>query len=284
MNKFNFFLSLLIFSQAIYALEYRCTLNNAPPGKTIAREDVAKYVRKFEINPKAGAKGKSVDFQEHRVLIWNKNEMTQMVLKNKRTKQEASASFDPRQPSFHLSLSPSGEVKCVDKKLAIADKDKGINSVLNEKLTEGSPLRQFTNRIRFTTQNILKFVYNQKTVNGEMRPIIFQEGKTYTADDDLSRDKKGNFCVFQIQVKLDEDIYMPKGVKLDPLVFQVHSNNSSHDVFSYSFVDFAKGKKSYETYNYALFGLDCNIKKGDELTPALFNSITGSRFNLEIKK
>jgi hypothetical protein len=123
----------------------------------------------------------------------------------------------------------------------------------------------------------LKFVYYQKKVLGRMRPIIFQDGKIYTSDDE--RDTKGNWCIFNIHVELDEDTFINKGTRLKVDSFQLLKNNPDSVVYAYNFKrDYSKNKR------YRPLSLECNIQNETTYNFSLLKKITNHRLSLTESK
>ncbi len=277
MQKNIIILLCFIFSINSYAINYFCHLDTSPKGSVINKSNVKKYIRKFTYKSIPGAKGKRVRFSGFEVIIFNQKMKTSLLVKLPKTKQEIKTSYDLTQQALSFIIKDQAKIKCVTK----SGKDKDtISKHIHKELGSNSDLSQFSSDVIIKNKTTLKFKYAQQLVNGLMRPIIFQDGKLLTADN--PRRKNADWCVMQIQLKLNEDTFLQKYTKMKPLDFSIVSNNDQRSVYSYSFVDFSSGKKSFETSRYALFSLSCNLTKGVVLTPAIFNQITGDRFEIKL--
>jgi hypothetical protein len=126
----------------------------------------------------------------------------------------------------------------------------------------------------------LKFLFYQAKANDRMRAIVFQGGMTYSLDSEIEKEK--DWCIFNIQVKLDEDTIIPKGSKIKVVGFNVLSNNPTQNVYAYDFVDIEKGKKLSETSRYAPFSLECKLAKDKVLSPEYLKKITGNKISITV--
>jgi len=68
-----------------------------------------------------------------------------------------------------------------------------------------------------------------------------------------------------------------------PVHFTQHNNNSYFTTYSYSFVDFASGKKYGSTRLYNPFLFNCNILRGMAFSHDTFSSIVGRYLKLLTK-
>jgi len=270
-------LSLFFINFSVFGTEYFCHIDITPKGTTLNQSNINNYIRKFKYNSVPSAKGKRVRFQKYEVVIFNQGPQTSLIIKFPNSKNEVKTSYDLSQKTIKFISKDKAEIKCVTKELKKTD---AITSAVHKEMLPTSDLSLFGSKVLLKNKATLRFKYKQRLVSGLMRPIIFQNGKLLTADD--IRDSVAPWCVFQIQVKLNEDTYMQKYTKMKPLEFSKVSNNDTRTVFNYSFVDFSSGKKSFETSRYALFSFSCNLEKGKTFTPATFHEITGQRFELSL--
>jgi hypothetical protein len=253
---------------------FNCELNIASPGQTVKASEVGKFIKKISFDT-SSKQGKVINLGGVSIFLWNKNYHIYLKYEEKARNISLTSSYFPNRDSFSLEVKPHYQFNCSSrggvKKAASSDKISPTDS-----------LDKYTTNLWVKTNKELKFVYYQRNVVDKMRPIIFQDGKLYTADS--SRDIEGNWCIFNIQVKLDEDTFIDSGTKLRVESFNILSNNPTHNVYAYTFVDIAGGKKRSETSRYAPFSMECKIKKTDVFTLNLFNKITANRLSLYLNK
>lgn len=252
-----------------FARTYKCEFNTAPPGKTLTSEEVKEFVREidFDSNQKDG---KVLNFKNHNIYIWNKESSIHVKYQDSANNLEFTTDFLSSRDNFSFNVTPNKLFKCSIPKVEKTSKtfdSKGDLAFQKENLT-------------VNVLADLKFLFYQAGANDRMRAIVFQEGMTYSLDSE--RDKTKDWCIFNIQVKLDEDTFIPKGTKIKVVGFNVLSNNPEQNVYAYDFVDIAQGKKLSETSRYAPFSLECKIGKERVLSSEYLKNITGNKISISV--
>ncbi|TDJ03941.1 MAG: hypothetical protein E2O68_09195 [Deltaproteobacteria bacterium] len=268
------FIFLLFIPFSAGAKIFKCELNIARPGQTVKASEARKFVKKINFDT-SSKQGKVISLGGVSVYLWNKNYLIYLKYEEKARNLSFTSSYFPARDSFSLEVKPNYSFTCSSRG--------GVKkAVTSDKINPNDSLDKYTQGLWVRTNKELKFVYYQRNVVDRMRPIIFQDGNLYTADSE--RDVEGNWCIFNIQVKLDENTYISSGTKLRVESFNILSNNPTHNVYAYTFVDIAGGRKRSETSRYAPFSLECKIKKSTIFTLNLFSKITGDRLSLYITK
>lgn len=261
------FILFLSFFQLGYSTTFKCEFNLAPPGKTITSEEAKDFIKEIEFDTEQ-KDGKVLNFKNHNIYIWKKENLIQIKYQDSSNNFEFSTNFLPTRDTFSFNVAPNKLFKCTtpkpEKKVAAFD-SKGDLASLKENIT-------------LNILSDLKFLYYQTKANDRMRAIVFQEGSAYSLDSE--RDKEKDWCIFNIQVKLDEDTIIHRGTKIKVVGFNLLSNNPQQNVYAYDFVDIAQGKKFSETSRYAPFSLECKIGKERILSAETFKKITGNRLSI----
>lgn len=279
--KSFFTLLLLFFAVAVHGTEYKCSINLIPSGKEISKTEFAKYIKQFSYKSVDGAPGKTSTLGKVSVFIWTKKKKIHLAVQIKQDKKDPlkiQSSYQMNTPEVKMKISPNIDIACLTQKALDNVKDANNRKMLDKSITDKSDLYQYGADIYFVTNTFLKFIYNQQMANGKMRPIVFQKGRLYTIDDNI--DKNQNWCIFNIEVKLDEDTYIQKNTKLKPASVSKNSNNSTQTVYSYNFVDFSSGKKLYETSRYAPFSFECSLNKNQGFKADVIKNVTGGRIKV----
>ena len=253
---------------------FNCEFNIASPGQTVKASEVDKYIKKISFDT-SSKQGKIINLGGVSISIWNKSYHINLKYEEKARNLSFTSSYFPARDSFSIEVKPHYQFKCSSRGAA-------KKTASDDKIDPNASLDKYTQNLWVKTNVELKFRYNQRNVVGKMRPIIFQDGKLYTADSE--RDIEGNWCIFNIQVKLDENTFINKWTKLKVESFNILSNNPTHNVYAYTFVDISGGKKRSETSRYAPFSLECKIKKSVPFNLNLFHKITGKRLSLYLNK
>ena len=261
------FLCELGFSQT-----YKCEFNLAPPGKTLTPEEIKEFVREIDFDPNQ-KDGKVINFKNHNIFIWKKGALIHTKYQDTTNNFEFTTDYLSTRDSFSFNVSPNKLFKCF-----IPNKIEKTTNTLDPK----ADLSLQKENLTINIMSELKFLFYQNKANDRMRAIVFQEGMLYSLDSE--RDRTKDWCIFNIQVKLDEDTYIPKGTKIKVSSFNVLSNNPEQKVYAYDFVDIEKGKKLSETSRYAPFSLECKIAKDHVLSAEYFKKITGNRLSISLGK
>lgn len=279
--KSFFALLVLFFTITVQGTEYKCSINLIPAGKEISKKEFSKYIKQFSYKSVDGAPGKTSTLGEVSVFIWAKKKKIHLAVQIKQEKKDPlkiQSSYPMRTPEVKMKISPNIDIVCLTNQALDSVKDVNSRKMLDKSITDKSDLYQYGADIYFVTNTFLKFIYKQQMANGKMRPIVFQKGRLYTIDDDI--DKNHNWCIFNIEVKLDEDTYIQKNTKLKPASVSKNSNNSKQTVYSYNFVDFSSGKKLYETSRYAPFSFECSLNKNQGFKADVIKDVTGGRIKV----
>lgn len=276
-----FTLILLLLSATAAATEYKCSINLIPKGKEINKNEFSKYIKQFSYKMKEGAPGKTSTLNDVSLFIWTKNKKINLAVQIKQKEGDPlkiQTSYPINIPEIKMKVSPNIDVACLTQTALSNVKDSNARKMLDKSIGDKSDLYNYGADIYFVTNTFLKFIYNQRLANDKMRPIVFQEGKLYTLDDNI--DKNLNWCIFNIEVKLDEDTYIQKNTKLKPATVSRNSNNNTQTVYSYNFVDFSTGKKLYETSRYAPFSFECSLNKNQGFKSEVIKEVTGGRIKV----
>lgn len=252
-----------------FSQTYKCEFNTAPPGKTLTPEESKELVREidFDSNQKDG---KVLNFKNHNIYIWKKGNSIHTKYQDTATNFEFTTDYLSTRDSFSFNVTPNKLFKCS------IPKTEKVSTPLDAK----SDLANQKENLTVNVLTELKFLFYQSQANDRMRAIVFQEGMTYSLDSE--RDKTKDWCIFNIQVKLDEDTFIPKGTKIKVVGFNLLSNNSVQNVYAYDFVNVAEGKKISETSRYVPFSLECKIGKERVLSAEYFKKITGNRLSITV--
>jgi len=276
-----FVLTFLFFSSLASATEYKCSINLIPKGKEISKSEFSEYIKQFTYKMKEGAPGKTSTLKDVSLFIWAKNKKINLAVQLKQKEGEPlkiQTSYPVNITEIKMKISPNIDVACLTHEALSNVKDSNTRKMLDKSIGDKSDLYNYGADIYFVTNTFLKFIYNQRLANDKMRPIVFQKGKLYTLDENI--DKNLNWCIFNIEVKLDEDTYIQKNTKLKPASVSKNSNNSTQTVYSYNFVDFSSGKKLYETSRYAPFSFECSLNKNQGFKSEVIKEVTGGRIKV----
>lgn len=253
---------------AVSLADYNCVLNYAPVGLTVDENNFDQYAKKLTFSTKA-KKGRLLEFKGDQLKVWNKNDKVWVYFKDSETQFTLQTSYDSHREGFSLSLS----------------KDRAFNCervVINKSKNNPMDIETMGAKVDLTFNEKLTFRYFQQNVRERMRPIIFQDGMLYTNDSE--RSNLENYCVLEAQLKLDENISVDKSTVWPVMTMQRLDNSEKFYVYSYSFVDIARGKKMIETFDLVAFSFVCNIKKEEKFTKELLAKITKNRVELVPRK
>jgi len=260
---------MLFFSPLGFSQTYKCEFNTAPPGKSLTAEEAKEFIREidFDSNQKDG---KVLNFKNHNIFVWKKGSQIHTKYQDTTSNFEFTTDYLSTRDSFSFNVTPNKLFKCSiakTEKVSISNDPNADMALQKENLT-----------VNVNTD--LKFLFYQAKANDRMRAIVFQGGMTYSLDSEIEKEK--DWCIFNIQVKLDEDTIIPKGSKIKVVGFNVLSNNPTQNVYAYDFVDIEKGKKLSETSRYAPFSLECKLAKDKVLSPEYLKKITGNKISITV--
>ncbi|MCO4794264.1 MAG: hypothetical protein KC493_11150 [Bacteriovoracaceae bacterium] len=264
-----------------YSTEYKCSINLIPPNKEISKSQFNKYIKQFSYKMKEGAPGKTSTLKDVSVFIWAKASKIHLAIQRKQKegkplKYQTSYRIDTA--DIKVKITPDIEVSCFTASAISKIKDKSTRKMLDKSISDSSDLYSYGSDVLFTTTTFLKFKYRQQNATGMMRPIVFQKGNLYTLDDNIKKDE--NWCIFNIEVKLNEDTFLQQNTKFKPHSVSKNSNNNTQTVYSYNFVDFSSGKKSYDTSRYSPFSFECSLGKNQGFKSEVIKEVTGGRIKI----
>lgn len=206
--------------------------------------------------------GKSLKLAGHDLLLWHKDSFLMMKIRGGIFVSPLSIQFALGQQTIRFNLKPNLDLTCVAQE-----------KLKQEKLTSKSKIENFEERVVFNILKELSFRATQSEETQLMRTLFFQNGNIYINSNDMER--KLPWCSLRVQLKEKRDTKIYPGEKFKPLSFQKQENNSYFTTFSYSFVDFAAGKKRGETATYSPFTFSCNILRGMAYNLDNLQSIVG---------
>jgi hypothetical protein len=259
---------LFLFCLNAWGQVYKCVYNSAPPGKNLLPEETALFYREIEFDTSLKT-GKELVVNPIKIFLWRKENAIYLRYQDSQ-RGLTFTTYYPVFENFLIEVEPHIQFKC-SLPGPPGKKAKKIVKTID-------PNADLSNYPENTTLDILtdlKFFYYQQNANDRMRSIVFENGQLYSLDSD--RDKTQDWCIFTIEVKLDEDTFISKGTKIRINSFNLLSNNPEKKVYAFNFVDIAAGKKLSETTRYAPFALECRISKNKILTLNYLKQITGNR-------
>lgn len=278
--KLMILLILTLSSGRIFAGELICNVNIAPAEKTVTRDKIKDFIYPFKVDL-SSAKGTNVQFKNVQLIMWGRGDDIHLHVKNLTNEMVVKTSFDMRKRSIKLTMSPHIEISCLQEVSLKNSNVDSVTNILHQKITDETDLVKLDANVNIILTKKIMFFYKTQNPNGKMRPIIYQNGQSKQRD---QVDFNDNFCVFQIQLKRDENTVISSGTKFVPISFSKNKNNEKSAAYVYSFVDFSSGKKTQETNRYAPFSLECSLKRGLPFNYKMFKFITGSDFKFTIKK
>jgi hypothetical protein len=263
----NFLILVVLMHSVLASADFQCILNYAPIGMEVNEKNFDDYAKKITFSTKA-KKGRLLEFKGDQLKIWNKNDLILVNFKDSQTQFTFQTSYNQQRESFSFSLSNDRGLTC--------------ERIVPKGESDPKTLEHFGSNVELVFNENLTFKYFQQNVRERMRPIIFQDGQLYT--NDSNRSNLENYCVLEAQLKLDEDISVDKMTRWPVKSMQRLDNSDKFYVYSYSFVDIARGKKMIESFGLVAFSFVCNIKKNEKFTKDLLSKITKNRVELAPRK
>jgi hypothetical protein len=241
-----------------------CTLNKAADKKTLPISEVSKNVKSlsYDVDKEVG---KNIELSPYKLIIWKKSPHLNMKLIGGEFKKPLTIHFSLKQKNLRFKYGQSLDFSCQFDGQTEAQKATQISTK--------KPIEIFQERVLFEVTENLTFKFNQPEESQMMRTLYFQGGKTYI--DSQRMESRLPWCSLRVQLKRNEDTIVNKGEEFSPLTFQKQENNTYFTTFSYSFVDFVKGKKAGEKNLYSPFMLTCNILRGMPYKVDIFKAIVG---------
>lgn len=264
-----YFIFFLIFSPLTFSKEFNCHLNN-----TKIRPNLNKGPGFLFNSKKYQKRNFKINFKEVTVLMWSRNDLIHILLGSNKERVSIKTSFSLNRSQFFLTMNPSVKLKCIARKsVSKSDKAKQGNSLT---------IPSTGDNLIVEIKKDLLFKYYTEDGFELSRSLIFQNGKVYNKTRPPS--KKDPWCLFRIEFKLNEDTLVPLGTKIPIKRAEVFKNNEDFTVFSYSFVDFATGKKGMETSRFVPFSIECTIDSKMAFSKKLLDEINQGAFKIYRKK
>lgn len=264
--------ALYLFSANSFAKEmtYNCTLNKAFDQKSLAHNEVKNHVKVFSYNATKEV-GKNIELPPYKLLLWKKDKDLNVKFIGGEFKKPLSIQFALGQEHLRFHYGAHLDFECSGK--GQTDAQKALE------LSADKEISQFQEKLKLVVTKELTFVWNQPEENQMMRTLFFQNGKIFI--ESSSMEQKMPWCSLRVQLKRNEDTAVKTGESFTPVSFQKQENNTYFTTFSYSFVDFSKGKKTGEQLLYSPFMFSCNILRGMPYKLDTFKSIVGEHLGLQ---
>ncbi len=207
--------------------------------------------------------GKSIKHASHDLLLWHEDDKLKVMVRGGQLKKPESSAIKLEEEKLTWALSTGPKFQC----------QKDIEKKESLSLEKLKNLADAKEKLQIKILKDLKFRAVQTEENQLMRTLFFQNGNVYINSNDMER--RLNWCSLRVQLKEKKDTQILPGEIFKPLTFQVQENSSYFTTYSYSFVDFGKGKKSGETSRYAPFLFTCNLLRGMPYNLESFKSVVG---------
>lgn len=264
--KLTVLLSLLIglAPLATAAPALNCTFNKLADAKSLTATQIKEHTKSFIYNVDKEV-GKNIALGPYKLIIWKKSPHMNVKFVGGEFKSPITIQFSEKQETLRFQYGAKLNFSCQSKGQTTAQKATSLTPEKN--------IDQFQENVVFTTAKNLVFPYYQPEENQRMRTLYFQNGKVYKESGAM--EKKLPWCSLRVQLKRDEDTTVKSGESFVPVSFQKQENNNYFTTFSYSFVDFSKGKKRGEKHLYSPFMLNCNILRGMPYKLKTWQSVVG---------
>ena len=272
----SFFLTLVcLLPLYSYPANYRCAIDYSEPGATYNVEQASQYIRSFDYELDESKPGKQILFKDVNVFVWTRKKKLYMKVKFADGK-EFTTFYGANQDRVLFQWAKNREVSCSLGGVAMSAE---ADAVLNTALRVDSDLKKIKGELSIEVTRPFTFVYDQKFVNGKMRPVVFVNGKTYSGD---RRIKKGTpRCHFFAHLEFDQDTEMELGSKWTIKSKNYFSNDGKTEVMTLDFVG-ASGSVSQKNSMLVPMNVQCSYPKGVAFKVADFRHIVGPY--LEIKR
>lgn len=247
-----------------------CTLNKAADKKSLGSNELAQNVKNFSYKVDKEV-GKNIELNPYKLIIWKKEPHINVKFLGGDFKKPLTVQFSEKQEKMRFNYGSFLDFQC-----SLSGQTQAQKAMT---LGPDKDIDHFQEKVLFEVNQPFKFVYNQQEENQRMRTLFFQAGKIYVDSADMER--KLPWCSLRVQLKRDEDTQIRKGESFKPVSFQKQENNTYFTTYSYSFVDFASGKKVTEQHLYTPFMLRCNILRGMAYKLDVFKSVVGNYLTLK---
>lgn len=247
-----------------------CTFNKMADAKSLTASQIKEHTKSFIYNVDKEV-GKNIALDPYKLIIWKKSPHMNVKFMGGDLKEPLTIQFSEKQENLLFQYGKKINFKCQSKGMTEAQKATSLTSEKN--------IDQFQENVVFTTTQNLVFPYYQPEESQRMRTLYFQNGKIFK--ESTSMEQKMPWCSLRVQLKRDEDTTVKSGEVFVPVSFQKQENNNYFTTFSYSFVDFSKGKKVGEKHLYSPFMLNCNILRGMPYKLSTWQSVVGPYLNIK---
>ncbi len=210
---------------------------------------------------------KSLQLQDYRFLIWGSGDYLMIKIKGGEFSKALSSQFSLSQDQARFHYGEDLDFSCKKK--------------MNSSKGSISDYASAQDKIKIKVVQDILFPYQQLEEVELMRTLFFQDKKIYSESSKLI--PKLPWCSLRIQLSRNEDTTVNKGEAFTPVSFETHNNNSYFTTYSYSFVDFASGKKRGMTRLYSPFIFNCNVLRGMTFNHDTLESIVGKYLDIEAK-
>ncbi|MBF0360216.1 MAG: hypothetical protein HQK49_04355 [Oligoflexia bacterium] len=266
---------------------YLCNINLIQAKQEVAVENIDKFVERFTFENKGEGSGVKQKFQDIEMFIWNQKKNLYLLVKDLKKKIEVQSIFAENQDNLFIKLSaPDIKVQCMTMSRWEKLEDEQVKALfLLPSLNDNSKLLNYTNNISVVINKDITFKYSGSQGAGggasaeRMAEVFFQTGRLLPSN--VSKDDEHDWCIFQIQRKMDEDTIVPRETRIPVVTVTRVEASKEHYSFNYNFVDFVDAKKGFETFDFVPFVLKCKIKNGVVLTKKYFKEITGNYFDVK---
>lgn len=244
---------------------FNCTLNKAFDKKSLAHTEVSSQVKSFSYNATKEV-GKNIELDPYKLILWKKDKSLNVKFIGGEFKKPLSIQFDLKQDDIRFHYGASLDFHCSQKGETQAQK------VL--KLSPEKDIDLFQEKVQFVVHQDLTFQWNQPEESQMMRTLFFQNGKIFINSSEM--EQRLPWCSLRVNLKRNEDTLVKKDEVFNPVSFQKQENNTYFTTYSYSFVDFGKGKITGDQHLYSPFMLSCNILRGMPYRLDTFKGIFGN--------
>ncbi|MBF0207136.1 MAG: hypothetical protein HQK53_09625 [Oligoflexia bacterium] len=255
---------------------YYCNINLLPSKQQVALDKVSEYVHRFSFEKAVGVKTKFSDFE---VFLWSNQQKLYMRLKDTLGRLEVSSEYPSQVPEMVLKMNkvmssnvttdtkdsakdPTKDIKvqCLSQRSWERLDDDAQKFLFPVPFNDSSELIYYKNPIalKLMMAKSITFKYNSTesaSSADKMQAVYFQQGKIVA---EAARDMSKNWCIFQIQRKIDQDLTVNVVTQI-PVLSTTITNQKDSLILNYNFVDFNSGEKGYETFEWAAFALKCKI-------------------------
>jgi len=261
---------LIVFCHNGFSQTFNCTLNTAFDKKNLPVSEASKYIKSFTYNSDKEV-GKNIELSPYKLLLWKKDADLNVKFIGKEFKKSLSIQFDLKQPKLRFHYGTHLDFVCNQK--GETELQKAL------KLDNKKEISFFQEKIKILVSKDLTFRYLQEEENQMMRTVFFQNGKVFYSSQEM--EQRMPWCSLRVQLKRNENTDVKKGESFKPINFQKQENNTYFTTFSYSFVDFSKGKIEGEQRLYKPFMFRCNVLRGMPYKMDTFKSMVGDYLSLQ---